>query len=66
MKRKTLGTWMFLLVAAISLIAALIPVLKGRPMNVTFFAVGVVWLIIALAVATKTRKRSGNDGNHKK
>ena len=65
MKRETVGRWLFLLVALLSLIAALIPVLRGRPINVTFFAVGVVWLIIALAVAAKTRKRSGSDSDIK-
>jgi hypothetical protein len=57
MRRASIGTWMLLLVAVLSFITALIPVLNGRPMNVTFFAVGMVWLILALAMAAKTRKR---------
>lgn len=61
MKRETRGIWMFLGVGVLSIIVGLMPVLRGRPMNVTFFAVGVVWLIIAAAVAKKNRKRSGND-----
>ncbi len=65
MKRETIGTWLFLLVALLSLIAALIPVLRGRPINVVFLAVGVFWLVIALAIAARTRKRSGSDSDIK-
>jgi len=64
MKRESLGTLMFIAVAVLSFIAAFTPLLGGRPMNVTFFAVGVVWLIIAAAVARKIRKQSGRNGDH--
>lgn len=62
MKRETVAAWMFPLVAVIAFIAAFLPVVKGRPMNVTFFAVGVVWLVIA-AAAKRKRKKSGNEGD---
>lgn len=63
MKRETVAAWMFPLVAVIAFIAAFMPVVKGRPMNVTFFAVGVIWLVIAAATAKRKRKKSGNDGD---
>lgn len=64
MKRETLGAWVFLLTAVFCVIAALIPVFRGRPMNVTFVAIGGFWLIIGLAVAAKARKGSGTAGDH--
>jgi len=63
MKREKFATWFFLLVALICMIAALVPIYRGRPMNVTSFAAGAFWVIVALAIAAKQRKRasSGND-----
>lgn len=66
MKRETLVAWMFPLVAVLSFIAAFLPVLRGRPMNVTFLAVGVIWLVVAAAAAKRNRKKSGNQGDQVK
>ena len=53
---------MFLTVALISLIAGLLPVFKGGPMNRTFVAAGAFWLIMAIVVAARARKRSTSAG----
>lgn len=66
MKRETLVAWMFPLVAVLSFITAFLPVLEGRPMNVTFFAVGVIWLVVAAAAAKRNRKKSGKQGDQVK
>ena len=62
MKRETVGIWIFLTVALISLIAALLPVFRGRPMNLTFVAIGAFWLIMAMVVVARARKRSTSAG----
>jgi peptidoglycan/LPS O-acetylase OafA/YrhL len=61
-KRETVGIWMFLTVALISLIAGFLPVFKGGPMNRTFVAAGAFWLIMAIVVAARARKRSTSAG----
>jgi hypothetical protein len=33
-------------------------------MNVTFFALAAFWVILALAMVAKGRKRSSSDGDH--
>ena len=62
MKRETVAIGMFLTVALISLIAALLPVFRGRPMNLTFGSIGAFWLIMAIVVAARARKRSTSAG----
>lgn len=47
--------WLFLLPGLLFMITALIPLFRGGSMNVVFFALGVFWLILALAMA-KERK----------
>ena len=48
---------MFILVAILSLAAAVIPLLKERTVNVTFLGAAIVWLVIAVVVA---RAPAGN------
>lgn len=63
MKRETLGLWVFLLAAAVCVFAAVIPVLRGRPMNVTSVAVGGFLLILALAAWARARKAAAGNGD---
>jgi hypothetical protein len=62
MKSEVLGIWLFLTVAVISLIAAFLPVFGGRPVNLTFAVVGAFWLIMAIAMTARARKRSASAG----
>ena len=57
-KRLTKGTWLFVLVAVISAVAALIPLFRGRSVNVTLLVVASFWLIIAIVVANQRRAGS--------
>ena len=60
MKHYGIAVWLILLVAVVSAIAGLIPLLRGRPMNVTFVALGGFWFIVAMAAAAKARKRASS------
>lgn len=59
MKNQTRGGWLFLLVAVISAVAALAPMLRGRSLNVALLGVAVFWLIIAIIVMSRSRESSG-------
>lgn len=50
--------WLLLVPAFLFVLAALIPAFRGGKINYTFFAVAVVWFVIAIAVG-KARKTSG-------
>lgn len=54
-KNSKTVVWLFYLVAALTLAAGLIPLLRGRPVNVVFVVIGAVWLIIAIAVSAKRK-----------
>jgi hypothetical protein len=56
MTRAKLAVALFAVVSTISFVAALIPVLKGDRMNVVFLGSGVVFLIVAIASAKKSRR----------
>ena len=60
-KQQSRGGWLFVLVAAITAIAALVPLLRERPVNVTLLAVAGFWLVVALIVAG--RARAGSNAN---
>lgn len=62
MKHYGIAVWVILFVAVVSAIAGLIPLLRGRPMNATFVALGGFWLIVAIAAAAKARKRASSAG----
>jgi hypothetical protein len=38
----------------ISLVAAVLPAIKGESLNVTFLAVGVFWLILSVVVGRRS------------
>ena len=58
MKQRARGGWLFGLVALISVVAALVPLLRGRAVNVTLLAVAAFWLIVAVVVASRSRASS--------
>ncbi len=64
MKHLGIAVWLLLLVAVVSIMAGLIPLLHGRPTNVTFLALGGFWLIVSIAAAAKGRKSTSRDGDH--
>ncbi len=41
---------LFLVVAMLSLLAAVIPLAKGQPVNVVFLGAAVVWLVVSIVV----------------
>ena len=49
----------FMLVAMLSLAAAIIPLIKGRAVSVTFLGGAIVWLVISIVVG----RGSGADAN---
>jgi hypothetical protein len=52
-KQKLIATG-FALVALISLVAAVLPAIKGRSLNVTFFGIGLFWLIVSAIVGRRS------------
>jgi hypothetical protein len=58
MTRPTMVAGLLALVSVLSFIVALIPLLKGGDMNVTFLGTGVVFLIVAVVNAKKGRPPS--------
>jgi hypothetical protein len=57
MTKQQVGVWLFAAISIISFVAALIPVLKGDGPNVVFLGTGTVFLVIAIAIAKKSRTR---------
>ena len=61
MPRPKVIVWLFAVVSLLSFIAALVPVVKGDRMNVAFLGSGVVFLVIAIALAKKLRRGGALD-----
>lgn len=55
MNRARVAIWLFAVACALSLVAALIPILKGDSPNVALLGLGLLWFVIAIAAA-KTRR----------
>lgn len=53
--RKTVPPWAFLVPAALWLLAAVIPVLKGERLKTTFFVLALVFAILGGVVARRNR-----------
>ena len=53
MNQKDVGPWLFLGVAGVSMIVALLPLLRGGRLNVVFFCVAIVFFILGLAARRK-------------
>ena len=58
MKRNV--AWLFFVAAAGSLVAGLVPLLRGRPVNVVFLSSAALWLV--LGVAANRSARGGDPG----
>jgi succinate-acetate transporter protein len=59
MTQNRAGVWLFGVATLLAFVAALLPLLKGERLNVTFMSVGVVFLVLTAAAAKKDRS-SGN------
>jgi len=57
MNQGKVATRICLAAAILSIAAALIPLFKSEPMNVTFLGTGLVFLIVAAVLARKVRER---------
>lgn len=55
MTRARVAIWLFTAACVLSFVAALIPVLKGERPSGVFLGSGVVWLVIAIATAKRSR-----------
>jgi len=55
MSQGKVAVWILFAAAILLMVAALIPVLKGETMNVTFLGAGVVFFVIAAVAARKAR-----------
>jgi NhaP-type Na+/H+ or K+/H+ antiporter len=56
-KQKLIATG-FALVGVISLVAAVLPAIKGQSLNITFLGIGVIWLIVSVVVLRKPGGRA--------
>ena len=54
MAQPKVAVWGFVTAGVLSVVAAVIPVLGNRGINVTFLALSVVWFVLAAAVAKKS------------
>lgn len=59
MTKSKLGVLVFGLATFFWFLAGLLPLVKGENPNVTFLAVGLLWLVLTAAAAKKNR--SGDD-----
>jgi len=59
MKNTKVASWLFFAVAALSMIAALVPLVKGGPINVVFLSVAVVFFALGIVIARKSREQQG-------
>jgi hypothetical protein len=53
MNQKAVGQWLFFGVAILAMIVALLPLARGGRMNVVFFSVAFVFLILGMAARRK-------------
>jgi hypothetical protein len=60
-KQKTRGGQLFILVAIVTAIAGVFPIVRGRSVNVTLIVVAVLWLIVAIVVVMRRAATSGAD-----
>lgn len=58
MAQTKVAVWGFITAGVLSVVAAVIPMLRGGRLNVTFFALSVVWFVLGAAVAKKNRSNS--------
>ena len=58
MGQNIVRRWGFIIGGILFLIAALVPLASGRTLNVTFFVIGIAFLIIGAGIARKSRDAS--------
>ncbi len=56
-KKKLIATG-FALVGVVLVVAAVLPVIKGQSLNVTFLSIGVFWLIFGVVVGRRSSGRA--------
>jgi hypothetical protein len=57
MNRTTLGSTLFFGVALLSVIVALLPLVRGGSMNVVFLSVAVVFFVLGVAIKRRSANR---------
>ncbi len=55
MLQNIIGTWGLIIAGIMFLIAAILPLVAGRPFNAALFVIGVALLVIGAGVARKKR-----------
>ena len=50
-------TWLFFVAAALFLVAGLLPLAKGRSVNVIFLSSALLWMVMGLAASRNARRR---------
>ena len=58
MAKKKIPVWSFLIPAAIWLLAAIIPIMKGGRLNTTFFVLALVFAVLGGTLARRKRGRA--------
>lgn len=53
MAQSKIAAWLFMLAAALFLVVALLPVVRGGRLNATFLSLAVVFFIIGIGVARR-------------
>lgn len=59
MNRTSVASGLLFAVAVLSIIAALVPLLRGGAMNIVFLSVAVVFFALGVVMARKTREGKG-------
>lgn len=55
MFKNVVGKWGFLIVGILFLIAAIIPFVEGQTVKVSFFVIGIAFVVIGASMARKRR-----------
>ena len=58
--QKRIATWGFVFAGAMFLIAGLVPMIGGSDLNITFFILGIVFLILGAGVVKRSRAGQTN------
>jgi hypothetical protein len=61
MKRRF--TWLFFLAASLFLVAALVPVFKGGPVNAIFLSSSALWMIMGVIARRNARRGDSDQGS---
>ena len=58
-EKKVVPVFLFFLPGVLFMLTSLIPLIKGRPLNVVFFALSITWFLLGLAMVKNARKKIG-------